>query len=224
MYMLLLLILVFVFLKSMLYTFFDLPNYKELLLIAFLFLIFNLNINVFPKSYENLIPKNYTNIIIIILIVFAVIISNYYWPLKNKKLYKENEKIYKETEQIYKQQLEEIKEQIYKENDMVNLINKKDYKNIEYKYLNLGDKCTSSQNCDNGLSCVFDGCSSYCAKEIPLLKCEGYMCDQKTNSIGKSCGKSFGNNVLQDICNQDLKCMSGDFRDDQFGTCSKILA
>lgn len=111
----------------------------------------------------------------------------------------------------------------YPSNDLINLIMKKDYKNIEYKTSNLGDVCETSKNCPDGLYCVFDGKSKYCAKEIPLLKCQGLACNQKIHNLGEKCGKSVDNTIMQVLCNNNEKCMSRDFRNNEIGTCSKII-
>lgn len=114
-------------------------------------------------------------------------------------------------------------QKLYVGNDLVKNIMKKDYTNIEYKTSHLGDVCETSKNCPDGLSCVFDGQSKYCAKEIPLLKCKGLACNQKIHNLGQKCGKSLENNIMQVLCNNDLKCMSKDFRNNEIGTCSNII-
>lgn len=110
-------------------------------------------------------------------------------------------------------------------NDLVKNIMKKDYKNIEYKTSNLGDSCEISKDCPDGLSCVFDGRTKFCAKEIPLLKCKGLACDQKKHNLGENCGESVDSSILQILCDEskNLKCMSGDFRNNVIGTCSNII-
>jgi hypothetical protein len=137
---------------------------------------------------------------------------------------------------------------IYPKNDLINNVMKKNYKNIEYKTTNLGDKCDSSKDCSDGLSCVFDGKNKYCAKEIPLFKCTSKSCsltetfdekcisdgkkqycvkrpsllyNQKINNLGQSCGKS--QTILQDLCSDNLKCMSKDLTDNVQGICSRII-
>lgn len=135
----------------------------------------------------------------------------------------------------------------YPDNDLINNIMKKNYTNIEYKTTNLGDKCESSKDCPDGLSCVFDGKNKYCAKEIPLFKCTSKSCmltetfgekcisngdnqycvkkpsllyNQKIHNLGESCGKS--QTILDDLCAENLKCMSNNLNNNVQGICSQI--
>ena len=128
----------------------------------------------------------------------------------------------------------------YPSNDIVNNIqtNKKDYINISFKKYNVNDKCKTTSECPDGLSCAFDGTNSYCARQIPTSICTGISCHQSTNDINGDCGGfAINNSVSGNLCKKELSCVSQynpndnysvsygitNLSNNTYGICTKIL-